>query len=621
MISIIRKGSLIHDYLYYSVLVVFTVIILSATLAFFTFQNIKEEREARYASELNRVCDELAESFKYLEKSAEYTADKIVQSDGQLDKIAYYMKKSTRFPRLKEDIFTWALFSFINPEGYVIADSIHGIIPDPHKIPVESHWLKLSRERPGEIHFSNPEYNIVLSEENIKTGYGVMRNSSFIGTISVGFNVGKLNQKISHILNPSSILFIFIDSDFRIITQSNYNQTIKNDSLIDKLKNEKINELNSGELSRPIKYRGGFYTYFMKIQNSPYFMIVGDRKVDLKGAFLKDFMPQILQTFSLIFLFLTLLYFFRQKVINPIVRLSEAADKISRGEEEVDIPETSTAEMSNLATQLEKVMTYTKELRETQKSLIDSQNSVKAALEEVEKTKKAKEAILTNLAYGLKVPAHRVLNHAEYLVNNIAEKNPKNPLIKGWKEVANTARYIQTLVLDLLEYTRSDNEKIMLNESKFNLVTAIMYTIDMVKMMASEKFIDINFKHGNNIPHILADELRIKQILTNFITSAILKSPQNTIILINCFYDEAIVVTIKDHRFSSDEPNSNMIHNPFISSEYSNQDNAIIYSEEIAKNLSELHGCRVEQISERDGLSVIIKFPKFRINHKENTER
>jgi signal transduction histidine kinase len=341
-------------------------------------------------------------------------------------------------------------------------------------------------------------------------------------------------------------------------------------------------------------------------------MIVGDRKVDLKGAFLKNFMPQMLQTFSLIFLFLTLLYFFRQKVINPIVRLSEAADKISRGEENVDIPETATAEMNNLATQLEKVMSYTKELRETQKNLIDSQHSVNLALQEVEKAKRAKDAILTNLAYGLKVPAHRVLNHAEYLVNNIAEKNPKNPLIKGWKEVANTARYIQTLVLDLLEYTRSDNEKIMLNETKVNLINVLNYAIDMLKMIASEKFIDLNFKHGNNIPDIIADDLRIKQIFTNFITSAILKSPQNSIILVNCYFDETLVVTIKDHRFSTTHHKENQLNNPFVSNEYFNQDNAIMYSEEIARNLAELHGCKVEQISENDGTSIIIRFPKSR---------
>jgi signal transduction histidine kinase len=608
-----KKGSLIHDYLYYAVLVVFTLIVLSATLAFFTFQNIKEEREARYIHELNRICDELSESFRYLEKSAEYTADKIIQlPDSNRERIAYYLKKSTRFPRLKEDVFTWALFTFIDPNNMVIADSIRGVIDKPTKTADNLAWLKLSRERPGELHFSDPDYNLILGEETIKTGYGVLQNSNFIGTISVGFNVSRLNQKINNILSNSGIMFIFLDSNYRIITQSNYNQPIKNDNLIEKLKNERINEIESGELNRPIKYRGGFYTHFMKINNSPYIIVVGDRKVDLKGAFLKDFMPQILQTFSLIFLFLTLLYFFRQKVINPIVRLSEAADKISRGEEDVIIPETSTVEMQNLATQIEKVMSYTKELREAQRNLIDTQKSVENALEEVEKTKKAKETILANLAYGLKVPAHRVLNHAEYLVNNIAEKNPKNPLIKGWKEVANTARYIQTLVLDLLEYTRSDNDKIMLHESKINIVVTIKYIIDMVKMIASEKFIDINFKHGLNLPEVLADDLRIKQILTNYISSAILKSPQNAIILINCYFDEILSITIKDQRFTSEHQTDLQLNNPFISTEY-NKDNAIMYSEEIAKNLAELHGCKVEQIQEKEGISIVIKFPKFRI--------
>ena len=616
MLVKVNKGSLIHDYLYYSVIVVFTIIVLSATLAFFTFENIKEEREARYIHELNRICDELSESFKYLEKSAEYTADKITHlQDGDKEKIAYYLKKSTRFPRLKEDIFTWALFNFIDPDRYIIADSIKGVLSDPVKIQNDALWLKLSRVRPGELHFSEPDYGYVVGEETINTGYGVVKNSKFIGTISVGFNVNRLNQKINNILNNSGILFIIADDQYNIITQSN-NQNLRNDILADRLRNEKIIDENSGELSRPIKYRGGFYTHFMRIKHSPYYIIVGDRKVDLKGAFLRDFMPQILQTFSLIFLFLTLLYFFRLKVINPIVSLSEAADKISRGEEDVEIPVTATIEMRNLATQLEKVMSYTKELRETQKNLIETQKSVEKALVEVEEAKKSKEIILSNLAYGLRVPAHRVLNHAEYLVGNIAEKNPKNPLIKGWKEVAHTARYIQMLILDLLEYTRSDNDKIMLHEGKVNIVNSISYTIDMVKMIASEKFIDINFKHGNNIPTILADDLRIKQILTNFITSAILKSPQNAIILVNCYFDENLVISIKDHRYTSErEEGDTEFNNPFISSEY-NKDDAIMYSEEVARSLAELHGCKVEQIQSKDGLTIMIKFPKFRLTQK-----
>ena len=210
-----RRESLIHDYLYYAVIVVLAVIILSATLAFFTLQNIKEEREAKYIHELNRICDELSESFIYLEKSVKYTADKIIQStDGDPEKIAYYMKKSTRFPRLKEDIFTWALFSFIDPNGYTIADSIHGVIRNPTTTAHNSAWLQLSRERPNELHFSDPDHSI-MEEEIIKTGYGVIKNSNFIGTISVGFNISRLNQKINNLLSQSGVMFIFLDSNYQ----------------------------------------------------------------------------------------------------------------------------------------------------------------------------------------------------------------------------------------------------------------------------------------------------------------------------------------------------------------------------------------------------------------------
>lgn len=615
VLKTIRKSpSLMYDYLYYSAIVVFGIVMLFSILAYVNLENIKEEREIRYIHELNKITGELRESFKYLEMSMDFTANKILNlpDKNNLKDIAEYLKKSSRFPRMKDDVFSWNLFEFISPSGYILADSINGALKEPIRVDYKHRkWLELCKSRPRRIHFSDPDLGASSDDDIISTGYGVTDGSNLIGILGVGFNIEKFARKIDNILGNSGVVFIVVDEKFRVIAQSNYHRTAHLDNLTENLKDDKILYENKGILNRPLKYKGGSYKHYMRIQYSPYTIIVGDLRIDLKGEFLRDFVPQVLQSLSLICIFLTLFYFLRSKVILPIVALSEVADKISQSEENVTIPETSTIEMHRLAMQLERLMIYTKDLREAKKMHAESQNELQNALKMVEEEKRSKEIMLNNLAFGLKVPAHKVLNYAEYLVANISKTNPKNPIIKGWKEVANTARYIQTLVLDLLEYTRSKDNKIMLSESNINLITIIEDSIDIVKMFANENFIEIDFQYGH-IPLIFADELRLKQVMVNLLTRAIISSRNGAIIFISCFYDEELTIIIKDQRYLNLDNKENLKENPFVSDKYT-QEEEINFSLEMVKKLLTLHGCKIKIWNEDVGQSVIISFPDRRV--------
>jgi signal transduction histidine kinase len=607
-----KNLSVMHDYAYYIAIVCFSIIVLFVLLAYLNFENIKEEREARYIHELSRITGELRESFKYLENSMEFTASKIAAlPDGDLPGIVNYLKKSSRFPRLKEDVFTWNLFEFISSNDYKVADSVNGVLKDPVRMDFKNRkWLDICRFRPWRIHFAEPDLGSSGEEDMIPIGYGVYRDAQFLGILSIGFDIEKFARKINNLLSNSNIVFIVVNNQFRVITQSNYHHNTMLEDLTYQLRGEKILEENKGSLIKPLKYKGGFYTHYMRVQYSPYTVIVGDMRVDLKGAFLRDFAPQILQTFSLIMIFLTLLYFLRLKVIMPIVSLSEAAEKISRGEEDVKIPETMTEEMQMLALQLEKLMIYTKDLREAKKQLLNSQEDLQIALKQIETEKRSKELMMSNLAYGLKVPAHKVLNYADYLMNNISKGNPNNPLIKGWKEIANTARYIQTLVLDLLEYTRSSDDKIMLNETNVDILSLINDSIDIVKMFANESLVEIDFKHGD-LPMVFADELRLKQIMVNLLTRAINVSSNGAIIFISCFYDSNLSIVIKDQRYLNLE-NADIKENPFVLNKESIDDESNI-TFNMAKKFLMLHGCKVKIWNEEAGQCIMFSFNDRRI--------
>jgi two-component system sensor histidine kinase ChiS len=254
----------------------FTVI-TSLTLGYITYNNLVKSKMEKYITESNRAADTLSEAFNNVEKILHTIAKKIeITNSIKLEEIELIFKKIAKSPKINHDIFAWTMFDFVSPQGYVLVDSIRGVVKNPIKINYERRsWLESARTRPGELHFSSPDIGIVSGEEIIPTGYGVIdQDENFIGTISIGLNLKKLNQKLSNIIANQDLEFLIIDNNLKEHSRSKYIYSLK-----DAIKNYdllKANALPAATIINPaIEINGIKYKYLSNVKFSPYYILIG----------------------------------------------------------------------------------------------------------------------------------------------------------------------------------------------------------------------------------------------------------------------------------------------------------------------------------------------------------
>ena len=84
--------------------------------------------------------------------------------------------------------------------------------------------------------------------------------------------------------------------------------------------------------------------------------------------------------------------------------------------------------------------------------------------------------------------------------------------------IQSSSKILLFLVNDLLDFFQMKNGKFRKNEAKTNIKESLNTLLDIFKIAASEKGIQINYVCKSSVPkEIITDEQRIKQVLLNLI--------------------------------------------------------------------------------------------------------
>jgi CheY-like chemotaxis protein len=88
--------------------------------------------------------------------------------------------------------------------------------------------------------------------------------------------------------------------------------------------------------------------------------------------------------------------------------------------------------------------------------------------------------------------------------------------------VNESATSLMEIVNDVLDFSKIESGKLELNIEEVNLFKLTNQVIDLFKFQANQKKIDLILDINNNVPqYILADSVRLKQILVNLLSNAI----------------------------------------------------------------------------------------------------
>lgn len=136
-----------------------------------------------------------------------------------------------------------------------------------------------------------------------------------------------------------------------------------------------------------------------------------------------------------------------------------------------------------------------------------------------EQASEAKTQFLSSMSHDIRTPMNAVLG-----MTDIARRNVDDPafVTECLDKVTSAGNHLLTLINDILDISKVESGQMRLNPSSFSLERSISSIEDMIRPQLFEKRLDFRGEYSD-IPHkyIVADELRLNQILINLLTNSV----------------------------------------------------------------------------------------------------
>ena len=165
-------------------------------------------------------------------------------------------------------------------------------------------------------------------------------------------------------------------------------------------------------------------------------------------------------------------------------------------------------------------------------------------IDDQKRTEKEKDEFLSIASHELKTPLTSIKAYVQLLKRKL--DNDGNADACYATKTLEQVEKLNSLITDLLDVSKIENGKLKINKKRNDITAVIENAVETILQTHDNK-VKIDY-HGLREPLFLDfDEIRIEQVLINFLTNAIKYSPENNNVIVTVFADDdAVKVSITD---------------------------------------------------------------------------
>lgn len=163
-----------------------------------------------------------------------------------------------------------------------------------------------------------------------------------------------------------------------------------------------------------------------------------------------------------------------------------------------------------------------------------------------------KDKFFSIIAHDLKSPFNSIIGLSNILVQQIQEKD--YAAIEEYAGmIENSSQHAMDLLMNLLEWSRSQSGKMIFNPENINIVDLISQSTELFNALAQQKSISVLSEMPVNL-HVCADKAMINTILRNLISNAIkFTNPGGEIVISTEQMPDELVVSVSDNGVGIDK--------------------------------------------------------------------
>ncbi|MHA6533436.1 hybrid sensor histidine kinase/response regulator [Paenibacillus sp. BAC0078] len=209
-----------------------------------------------------------------------------------------------------------------------------------------------------------------------------------------------------------------------------------------------------------------------------------------------------------------------------------------------------------------------------------------------------KDQFLANTSHELRTPLHGIINIAQTIA-------AKEQAVMGHKSVQDIellitiSRRMSHLLNDLLDVTRLQDKRIMLQQEPLSVQSLVSGVIDMFEFMTEGRALTLKNDIADSLPPVFADEKRLVQILFNLLHNAVKYTNEGSITVSAGTQGQQMSVHVADTGAGMDQATQARIFEPYEQGQQGiNDGGGIGLGLSICKQLVELHGGTLTVTSE-----------------------
>lgn len=201
-------------------------------------------------------------------------------------------------------------------------------------------------------------------------------------------------------------------------------------------------------------------------------------------------------------------------------------------------------------------------VHERTEALERTMEELRQAKESAELSDHVKSAFLASMSHELRTPLNSIIGFTGIILQGLA--GPLNAeQTKQLGMVQGSARHLLALINDLLDISKIEAGQLQLAEERFDLRAAIEHTVQLVRLSAEKKGLELSTLIGPQIGAFVGDQRRVEQILLNLLSNAVKFTEQGAVTLTAELHDALIMITVHDTGIGIETAHLQTIFEPF----------------------------------------------------------
>jgi signal transduction histidine kinase len=231
---------------------------------------------------------------------------------------------------------------------------------------------------------------------------------------------------------------------------------------------------------------------------------------------------------------------------------------------------------------------------------------------------RAKSQFLTNMSHELRTPLNAVLGFSEI----IRDQSLGPAAIENYRDYANdihiAGEQLLRVVNDVLDISKLEAGKLELHESEVDLRGVVQAAVNLINQSAFEVGVSLTIALPPDLPLLMADELRVKQMLLNLLSNAIKFSHRGDGVTVGGALrpDGHLAVWVADTGIGMSETEITTAMQPFrqVANSLTRDHDGIGLGLSLVDGFVTLHGGHLEVTSTpASGTTVTVVFPPERV--------